>query len=247
MIDSTTKNLPRHIAIVMDGNGRWAKKRGLPRAAGHKIGADSVEAVVNTCARLGIQALSLFAFSTENWNRPKDEVSFLMDLLVRFLRDKIKTLHKNNIRFQMIGDRCGLNDLILAEVCAAEELTKNNSGLAMNIAINYSGRWDIANAAKNIAVQAAANLLKPEEICADKFREFTCLANLPDPDLLIRTSGEYRISNFMLWQLAYTELYFTTVTWPDFREKELEQAILEYTKRERRFGMISEQLAAQAK
>jgi undecaprenyl diphosphate synthase len=242
MIDATTKNLPRHIAIVMDGNGRWAKKRALPRIAGHKIGADSVEAVVNTCARLKILGLTLFAFSTENWNRPKDEVSFLMDLLITYLRDKINTLHKNNIYFRVIGERTSLNSTILAEIAAAEKLTANNTGLKLNIAINYSGRWDIANAAKNIAAAVAAQQLAVADIDVNKFREYTCLADLPEPDLLIRTSGEFRISNFMLWQLAYTELYFTSVPWPEFRERELEQAIIEYTQRERRFGMISEQL-----
>ncbi|EKE01620.1 MAG: Undecaprenyl pyrophosphate synthetase [uncultured bacterium] len=229
--------VPRHIAIVMDGNGRWAKQRGLPRVAGHKVGVESVRAIVKICAEKKVEVLTLFAFSTENWERPKEEVGFLMEqLFVKALEKEVKDLHKNNVQFRVMGETKRLTEQLQHNVHHAEKLTSNNSGLKLVIALSYSGRWDITEAARQLGAEIEQGKLTSQEITIDKLHAHTCLHDLPDPDLFIRTSGEQRISNFMLWQLAYTELYFTDVLWPDFREKELADALVVYNQRDRRFG-----------
>ncbi|MDR1057363.1 MAG: isoprenyl transferase [Coxiellaceae bacterium] len=232
--------LPQHIAIIMDGNGRWAKKRGLPRIAGHKAGVESVRAVVKTCLEKKIEVLTLFAFSTENWERPKEEVNYLMGtLFLKVLEEEVSKLHKNNVCFQVIGDIKRLNKNLQQKIRAAEKLTKNNSALKLVIAISYSGRWDITEATRQLCKKIAAGKIKTKDITTKEVAKHICLHNLPNPDLLIRTSGEQRISNFMLWHLAYTELYFTDVLWPDFREKALIDALDVYENRIRRFGKCS--------
>jgi|SRR5690242_12189440 undecaprenyl diphosphate synthase len=236
------EKLPRHIAIIMDGNGRWAKEKGKDRLFGHYNGVESVRNIVEGCAELGIGYLTLYAFSTENWDRPKDEVTGLMELLVKTIRSEVATLNKNNIRLHVIGNI----DLLPAE--AHEELneacdeTKNNSGLNLIMALSYSSRWEIVQAVKNIAQEVGKGKIDPQEISDETFREHLCTANFPDPELMIRTSGEYRISNFLLYQLAYSELYFTDTLWPDFRKENLYEALLSYQSRERRFGKTSEQV-----
>lgn len=229
---------PRHIAIIMDGNGRWAKKRKLPRIAGHKVGVDSVRAIVRACSDKGIEVLTLFAFSVENWKRSKEEVGFLMRLFIKVLEIEAKKLHKEKVCIRFIGDLESLDSKLQKVIKSTEDLTKKNTGLKLVIAINYSGKWDITNAARNIAAKLEKGELLAKDISIELFNAYTQLSDLPPPDLLIRTSGELRISNFMLWQLAYTELYFTECLWPDFREAELDAALLEYSKRERRFGDI---------
>ena len=229
--------LPKHIAIVMDGNGRWAKKRGLPRIAGHKTGVESVRVIVKACVEKKIDVLTLFAFSTENWQRPQDEVSYLMkQLFVTALESEIEELHKSNVQFRVIGETKCLAKKLQQKIYASEKLTANNSGLKLIIAISYSGRWDIIEAARQLGAEIERGELAPQDITIKKFHSKTCLHDLPEPDLFIRTSGEQRISNFMLWQLAYTELYFTEVLWPDFREAEFAEALAVYGQRTRRFG-----------
>lgn len=235
---NTNNLLPRHIAIVMDGNGRWAKQRSLPRIAGHKVGIDSVRAIIQACSDLGIEVLTLFAFSTENWKRPKLEVAFLMRLFVTVLGREIKKLHANNAQVRFIGDRAALSRSLQKSIQHAEELTANNTGLKLVLAVNYSGRWDIAEAARQIGAEIEAGLIHSTAITPEIFHNHLSLNDLPEPDLFIRTSGEQRISNFMLWQLAYTELYFTDILWPDFREGALQTALSAYAARERRFGKI---------
>lgn len=233
---------PKHIAIVMDGNGRWATQRQMTRVAGHKAGVESVRAIINACAKKGIDILSLFAFSSENWARPKHEVKALMDLFARGLKQEMQNLHKSNIRIQFIGDRSRfsnkLNDLMARSEC----LTHENTGMQLIIAVNYGGRWDILQGVHKIAQQVADNTLNINDITEDYFANQLNLADLPNPDLLIRTSGEQRISNFFLWQMAYTELYFTDIHWPDFREAALDDALAFYVSRQRRFGYTSEQV-----
>jgi undecaprenyl diphosphate synthase len=229
--------LPNHVAIIMDGNGRWANKRNLPRVAGHKVGLESVRAVVRRCVEKKVPVLTLFAFSTENWDRPKEEVSFLMEqLFVKTFDEEVEKLHENGIKLRVIGEIARLDKKLQGKIVAAEKKTANNSGLKLIIALSYSGRWDIVNAAKQICQQIENGKLRAKDVTDEEFSKHICLHDLPEPDLLIRTSGEQRISNFMLWQLAYTELYFTDVLWPDFREKELDDALLAYTTRNRRFG-----------
>lgn len=229
--------LPRHVAIVMDGNGRWAKRRGLPRVLGHKAGVESVRAVINVCFQKKIDVLSLFAFSTENWGRSEDEVGYLMNqLFAQQLENEIKDLHKNNIKFLVIGDTQRLSKSLQNKIDVAEKLTVNNTGLKVVIALSYSGRWDITEAARRLGVEIESGKLSSLDITTEKFHAYTSLHCFPDPDFFIRTSGEQRISNFMLWQLAYTELYFTEVLWPDFREVEFNEALISYDKRIRRFG-----------
>jgi len=229
--------LPRHIAIIMDGNGRWASARGLPRIAGHKVGADVVRSITKICAEKEIEVLTLFAFSTENWQRSPEEVGFLMEqLFVRSLDNEVANLHKNNIQFRVIGDLASLNNKLQQKIMKAQELTANNTGLKLVLALSYSGRWDIVAASRKLGEAIALGRLRAQEITIEKFHENTCLHDLPEPDLLIRTSGEQRISNFMLWQLAYTELYFTDVLWPDFSHEDLEKALAIYSQRNRRFG-----------
>jgi undecaprenyl diphosphate synthase len=234
--------IPNHIAVIMDGNGRWAKKKGLPRVAGHHEGVNSVRDIVEACGQTGIKYLTLYTFSTENWNRPKDEVSILMRLLLSSLHDECDNLHKNNVRLKTIGDFSALPHDVQDEFLDSIELTKHNTGLTLVLALSYSGRWDISYAVKKIADEVKEGKLTPEMITDDIISKHLSTKGIPDPDLLIRTSGELRISNFLLWQLAYSEMYVTDILWPDFRRKELYDAIESFQNRERRFGLVSEQL-----
>lgn len=242
MTDNGDFNVPRHVAIVMDGNGRWAAKQGLPRHAGHKAGVKSVRSTVEACARHGVEFLTLFAFSSENWRRPQQEVSMLMQLFLTSLRVEIKRLQKNNIRVSFIGERNAFDEQIRKKIAEAETATKSNTGLNLIIAANYGGRWDITQGAMRIAEQAAAGELAVADITPERFDRELSLAGTPDPDLFIRTGGEQRISNFLLWQLAYTELYFTDVLWPDFDADAFAHALRCYTNRQRRFGQTGEQV-----
>ena len=235
-------NLPSHIAIIMDGNGRWAKKRGLPRVEGHRAGIKAVRDTVQACGELEIRILTLYTFSTENWNRPKDEVSALMKLLLRTIQMEIRELVENNVRLQSIGDLQSLPDTIREGIVRGIEATQGNTGLILNLALNYGGREEILSAVRRIADRVLAGEIRPDRIDAPTFQAHLYTAGMPDPDLLIRTSGEMRISNFLLWQLAYTEIVVTDVLWPDFRRDSLYQAIENFQKRERRFGKISEQI-----
>lgn len=234
--------LPRHIAIIMDGNGRWAKKRGLPRIAGHREGVKSVRDIVEISGELGIKALTLYTFSTENWRRPKQEVSALMKLLLQTLRKEINDLMKNNVRLTAVGNLEKLPHRAMEGILEGIELTSRNTGLILNLALNYGGREELVAAIQKIAALVNENKLKPEDITAETVHQFLYTSELPDPDLLIRTSGELRISNFLLWQLAYTEIYITDILWPDFRREALMDALNDYVGRERRFGRVSEQL-----
>jgi undecaprenyl diphosphate synthase len=234
--------LPVHIAIIMDGNGRWAKEQGQDRLFGHYQGVESVRNIVEGCAELGIEYLTLYAFSTENWDRPEYEVVGLMELLVKTIRNEVDSLHKNNIKLHVIGDIAMLPDYAQNELEEALSFTKENTGLNLIMALSYSGRWELLNAVKNIAYEVKKGKLALEEISQDTLQKYLCTSNFPDPELMIRTSGEYRISNFLLYQLAYAELYFTNVRWPEFRKKNLYEAILDYQKRERRFGKTSDQV-----
>lgn len=235
-------NIPRHIAIIMDGNGRWAKSRKLPRVEGHRRGVESVRDIVEACAQLGVEYLTLFAFSTENWKRPKEEVSTLMRLLLRSLKNETDELHKNNIKLQMIGDIETLPDEIRKELLEAAKKTEKNTRMTLNLALSYSGRWDILRAVKNISKLALEKKITPDMIDEQFFSSQLTTENIPDPDLLIRTSGEMRISNFLLWEIAYSEIFIADVFWPNFRRKNLYQAIENYQNRERRFGLVSEQI-----
>ena len=232
--------LPAHVAIIMDGNGRWAAQRHLPRVEGHRAGIDAVRDTVETAARLGFKVLTLYAFSVENWKRPASEVGMLMVLLKRYLRSELNTLLKNNIRFKVIGRMEELAPDIQAELTTAIERTANGGGMLFNIALNYSGRAEIVEAAR----QAIASGLRPEQLDEERFGGLLYTAGQPDPDLLIRTSGEMRVSNFLLWQIAYAEIYVTETLWPDFRRQHLLEAVLAYQKRERRYGGISPAPAA---
>jgi undecaprenyl diphosphate synthase len=234
--------LPRHIAIIMDGNGRWAKEQGKDRLFGHYNGVESVRNIVEGCAELEIGYLTLYAFSTENWDRPQDEVTGLMELLIQTIRKEVSTLNKNNIRLHVIGNTSMLPANAQKELKEACEETGNNTGLQLIMALSYSSRWEIGNAVKKIAADALSGKINPDTIDANTIKEYLCTAPFPDPELMIRTSGEYRISNFLLYQLAYTELYFTHTLWPDFRKENLYEALIDYQNRERRFGKISEQI-----
>jgi len=235
--------LPKHIAIIMDGNGRWAKEKGRFRIFGHENGVKAVREVSEGCAELGIECLTLYAFSTENWNRPKLEVNALMTLLVKTIKGETKTLMKNGIKLDAIGDRSMLPKECLRELKEAIETTKDNTGMSLILALSYSAKWDIVNATKKIAKMAADGNIALDEVNEDLINNTLTTSKYPHPELMIRTSGELRISNFLLWELAYSELYFTTVLWPDFRKEHLYEAILDYQSRERRFGKTSEQLA----
>lgn len=235
------KNVPKHVAIIMDGNGRWAQLRGKGRVAGHKSGVESVRAVVTSARKSNIKALTLFAFSSENWQRPASEVSVLMDLFMFVLTKEVKRLHKHNIRFQVIGDVSRFSEKLQKNITHSEQLTAKNSGLVLSIAANYGGRWDIVQASKKIAEEVKNGVLTLEQINEQTLEQRTSLADLPTLDLLIRTGGDYRISNFLLWQAAYAELFFTEVLWPDFNESEFEKAIKCFDLRERRFGKTGEQ------
>ena len=239
-------SVPRHVAIIMDGNNRWAKKRLLPGVAGHKAGVDAVRAVIEVCAESGVEVLTLFAFSSENWQRPAEEVGALMELFFSALRREAKRLNENNISLRIIGDRSRFHPELQAAMREAEALTAGNNRFILQIAANYGGQWDIAQAAQRLAREVQAGHLRPEDITPGLLQ--TCLATgeLPLPDLCIRTGGEHRISNFLLWQLAYTELWFTEALWPDFDAALLQQALDAYGSRERRFGLTSAQIAALA-
>ena len=236
-----SRDVPRHVAIIMDGNGRWAKKRLLPRVAGHKRGVESVRATVKACAEQGVQFLTLFAFSSENWRRPAEEVSILMQLFLRALEQEVAKLDENGMRFRVIGDTAQFEPRIRELIAAGEALTAHNSRLTLTIAANYGGRWDIAQAVRKLIADhpEAAQGFEP-----DALTPYLSLSYAPEPDLFIRTGGEQRVSNFLLWQLAYTEFYFTDLLWPDFDVAALSEAIASYQRRERRFGRTSEQVVA---
>ncbi len=243
MLDLIDKHkIPSHVAIIMDGNGRWAKERDKDRLFGHQHGVISVKEVVEGCAEIGIKYLTLYAFSTENWNRPENEVKGLMELLVSTIRKEAESLNKNGVRLWVIGDLDSLPENCKEELLEATELTKDNTKLNVILALSYSSKWEITNAVKQIAEKIKNNELQVEDINEEVFASFLTTKHFPDPELMIRTSGEHRISNFLLYQLAYSELYFTHTHWPDFRKKNLYEAVLNFQNRERRFGKISEQL-----
>ena len=235
--------LPRHVAIVMDGNGRWAQQRSLPRTAGHREGAKAVRRVVQACSERGIEALTLFAFSSENWRRPRREVEILMNLFLTTLRGEVRRLNAANVRLRFIGDRGAFSGTLQDYMVKAQRETAANTGLDLVIAANYGGRWDISQAARRIAERVAAGQLRPDDVTPAVFHRETCLSDLPEPDLFIRTGGEQRISNFLLWQMAYTELFFTDRLWPDYGSADLEIACTAFASRQRRFGQTGEQVS----
>lgn len=236
--------LPRHIAVIMDGNGRWAKEHGKPRVFGHRNGVKSVREITEAAAEIGIEYLTLYAFSTENWNRPQTEVAALMNLLVETLRKEIETLNKNNIRLQAIGDIVKLPAKTYKALLEGIENTKNNTRMTLVLALNYSSRWEILEASRKLAEMAVKGQIAPETINESLFNTVLNTAGMPEPELLIRTSGETRLSNFLLWQMAYAEFYFTPIFWPEFRKEHFYQAIVDFQRRERRFGMTGEQIKA---
>jgi undecaprenyl diphosphate synthase len=242
--EMANQGLPRHVAIIMDGNGRWAQQRGKMRVFGHKAGVNAVRDTVSVASRLGLSALTLFAFSSENWRRPESEVSALMELFIHVLGGEVKRLHKSNIRLRITGERSRFSSRLQDKVAAAEALTANNTGLILNVAANYGGRWDITQAAVALASEVQAGHLAPEQIDEDALARHLSTHGLPDVDLLIRTGGDHRISNFVLWQAAYAELYFTPVLWPDFDAVVFSEAIASFASRERRFGCTGEQIRA---
>ena len=238
--------VPGHIAIVMDGNGRWAKARNRPRSFGHQAGLKALRTTIEQCVRRGVKTLTVFAFSSENWSRPEGEVSRLMELFLKALNKEVSELHSNGICIRFIGDKSAFNATIRKKMAEAEQLTGANTQMVANVAVNYGGRWDIVQAARQAAKLVSDGSLLPGDIDEARFAGYLALAGSPDPDLFIRTGGETRISNFLLWQSAYTEFYFTPVLWPDFNEDTLDQAIADYQARERRFGQTSNQLASTA-
>ena len=233
-----TEMIPKHIAVVMDGNGRWANKRGLPRAFGHREGASNLKKVCRACVKIGVKYFTVYAFSTENWQRPKSEVDTLMNLLLEYLKNADNELGKENIRIRVIGDKSKLPNEINKEIERVERITSNNDGLYLFIALNYGGRNEIVSATKNIAQDVSDKKISMADICEKSFKNYMYTSDIPDPELLIRSGGERRISNFLLWQIAYTELWFTEVLWPDFNEKVLYEAIIDYQNRSRRFGGV---------
>ena len=241
-IDNSDPLLPRHIAVVMDGNGRWANKRHLPRAAGHKAGVNATRKIVENCAKSNIQALTIFAFSSENWSRPEAEVSSLMALFITTISAEVKKLHKKNVRVKFIGDRARFAEKLQNSIDESETLTENNTGLQLNIAANYGGRWDVVNACKLLITEIQNNNRTIEEIDEQVFDSFLSLHDVPAPDLFIRTGGEQRISNFLIWQLAYTELYFVDTLWPDFSDEDFAAALSWFAGRQRRFGKTGQQI-----
>ena len=234
--------LPRHVAIIMDGNGRWANQRRMPRIAGHRAGVTSVRTTVEACGKLGVGVLTLFAFSSENWRRPQQEVGLLMELFLSALQRESKKLNENNVRLQIIGDRSRFSDKLQLEIAKGERLTERNTGLRLVVAANYGGRWDITQAAGRLAADVENGRLKAHQVDEACLNRYLCLADLPEPDLFIRTGGEQRISNFLLWQLAYTELYFTDVLWPDFDQAAFHMALASFASRQRRFGRTGGQV-----
>ncbi len=241
--DNQALKLPQHIAIIMDGNGRWAKQRHLPRMLGHQEGVKAVRKVIKSCSEMGIKVLTLFAFSSENWQRPEQEVNYLMTLFLNTLKNEIDKLVRNNVQLRMVGNLDRFKLPLRQWIDKSQTLTAHNTGLQLIIAVNYSGQWDIVQATQKLMDDVKRGVLVAEDLTQEVFSNYLSLAHLPDLDLLIRTSGEYRISNFLLWQLAYTELYFTNTLWPDFNEQALNKALHFYAQRERRFGFTSEQLA----
>ncbi|NOH98493.1 isoprenyl transferase [Vibrio sp. 99-70-13A1] len=237
-------SLPKHIAIIMDGNGRWAKAQGKPRVFGHKNGVKAVRKTISSAAKLGIKAVSLFAFSSENWRRPEAEVGVLMELFITVLSSEVKKLHKNNLQLRVIGDKSRFNERLQKKIEEAETLTSTNTGMVINIAANYGGKWDIQQAVKSISQKVQDGSLDVEAIDESLITQHLTMSDIPEVDLLIRTSGECRISNFMLWQLAYAEMYFTEQYWPDFNEDSLIEAVTWFINRERRFGCTGEQVKA---
>ena len=240
--ESNVNSLPRHIAIIMDDNGRWARSRMLPRPVGHREGVKSVRRVVEACLNKGVRVLTLFAFSSENWRRPTEEVSLIMDLFVHTLKKEVSSLDRNGVRLRFIGDRDALSEKLRALIEEAEAQTRTNTKLDLVIAANYGGQWDITRAVKTLAGRIQSGDLQAEDITSDVIADEMSMADLPLPDLFIRTGGEQRISNFLIWQLAYTELYFTEVLWPAFDERQLDEALYWYANRQRRFGRTSDQV-----
>ncbi len=246
---STTANnarlietVPRHVAMIMDGNGRWAKKRFLPRIAGHRAGVETVRNAVQVCGQYGIEVLTLFAFSSENWRRPQSEVSLLMDLFLTALGRETRRLHENNVRLKIVGERGVFSEKLQGKILEAEQLTAANTGLTLVIAANYGGRWDVAQAARIVAQKVEMKEMQVSQITEETLAQNLSMYGLPEPDLFIRTGGEERISNFLLWQLAYTELYFTDTLWPDFNTSLFEEALVSFSKRQRRFGRTGDQV-----
>jgi len=235
-------NVPQHVAIIMDGNGRWAKQQGEDRVFGHHEGVNSVREIVEACAEVGVKYLTLYAFSTENWNRPKEEVDALMELLVATISLETPNLNKNGVKLHAIGDIKSLPQSCQDELAESMQITSNNTTVNLILALSYSSKWEITNSVKQIAEDVKSGKVNPEDITSDMIKNNLCTSKFPDPELMIRTSGEHRISNFLLWQLAYAEFYFTEVLWPDFRKNEFYKAIFAYQNRERRFGLTSEQL-----
>ena len=236
--------IPEHVAIIMDGNGRWAQARGQARHAGHKAGVESVRSTIEGCIRRGVKVLTLFAFSSENWRRPKTEVNLLMELFMTALAREVKRMRSNNIRLRIIGDVSAFPDKLQKRIVAAESDTADNDGLVLQIAANYGGRWDVTQAARLLAERVAAGEIKPEDIDERMMAEATSFSDVPDPDLFIRTGGDLRISNFLLWHCAYSELYFTPTLWPDFDAEAFDAALAEFARRQRRFGQTGEQVKA---
>jgi len=241
---SQDPNIPVHVAVIMDGNGRWARKRALPRHAGHRSGVAAVRRTVETAAKVGVRYLTLFAFSSENWNRPRNEISVLMGLFIEVLQREVEELHRNNVRLEFIGERDRLSPALVDRITVAEADTRDNAGLRLQVAVAYGGRWDIVQATQRLAVRVADGEIRAADIDDKLFASELTLSGLPDPDLLIRTGGEQRISNFLLWNLAYTELWFCDTLWPDFGEQQFAEAIGFYARRQRRFGHTGEQIEA---
>jgi len=242
---TTPSETPRHVAVIMDGNGRWASRRALPRHLGHRAGVRAVRAVVEGCAKRGVQALTLFAFSSENWGRPTEEVNRLMELFVEAIDREVEELDRNGVRLRFIGERSTLKPNVVEKIEAAEARTGANDGMTLYVAMSYGGRWDIVEAARRLAARVEAGELRPADIDEAQLGRGLQLADAPEPDLFIRTGGEQRLSNFVLWHLAYTELYFCDVLWPDFREADLERAFRHFAGRQRRFGLTNDQVASE--
>ncbi|MCW8853944.1 MAG: isoprenyl transferase [Gammaproteobacteria bacterium] len=240
--NTQAENKPEHIVVVMDGNGRWAKKRFMPRTAGHKAGVKATKEVVKACVENQIKVLTLFAFSSENWKRPEQEVSSLMELFLTTLQSEVNELHEQSVRMRFIGECSAFSDKLQNRIKQTEELTQNNSGLCLNIAVNYGGRWDIANACQMIAEKIESGEITSKDVNAELVNRYVAVSDLPEPDLFIRTGGDKRISNFLIWQLAYTELYFTDLLWPDFNRGELNEALTWFANRQRRFGKTGDQI-----
>ncbi len=249
LIEETKKrgSVPEHIAIIMDGNGRWANAKGLPRAAGHRKGVETVRSMVQTCLNLGVKYLTLYTFSTENWNRPQKEITILMRLMVKSLKKEAKELNENKVKISTIGNIDSLPTVVQKELQSAKDLTKGNNKLVLNLALSYSGRWEIIEATKNIAKDFASGKISSDDINEELFSKNLSTSDIPDPDLMIRSGGENRISNFLIWQIAYSELYVSKILWPDFNCNNLIEAIQDFQNRERRFGLISEQVSTNHK